>query len=211
MFTLVDKAEDDTRKNFPHYHKNIEHLTYLDVYRILSLFNVTNPAIQHAIKKLLVPGRRGAKDLERDLREAIVSINRALQMIAEDQLQRMGEAPPHPQTVQVLSPLEVQIPPVPQRRWLVSYGLMKGPKLGEFLVTAFNKTEALFVAYGDISKTTELNTASLNYEVQELPEEFQFDSRGYLHVDALGVDGVNDALRLRVSDAKRGPSWKERT
>lgn len=75
---------DDTRANYPHYHKDVAHLQYIDVYRVLALFNVTNPAIAHAVKKLLVPGRRGAKDVQKDLREAVVSINRALQMMAED-------------------------------------------------------------------------------------------------------------------------------
>lgn len=68
-----------------HYFKDVAHLREIDVYRVIELFNVTNPCIQHAIKKLLVPGGRGAgKEYERDLREAADSINRALQMIAED-------------------------------------------------------------------------------------------------------------------------------
>lgn len=68
-----------------HYYKDVTHLKTVDVYRVLKLFNVTDPCIQHAIKKLLVAGGRGAgKNTERDLREAVDSINRALQMIAED-------------------------------------------------------------------------------------------------------------------------------
>lgn len=68
-----------------HYFKNVEHLKTVDVYRVLELFNVVNPCLQHAIKKLLVAGGRGAgKNIEQDLREAIDSINRALQMIEED-------------------------------------------------------------------------------------------------------------------------------
>ena len=31
----------------------------VDVYDVLMVFNVTNPATQHAIKKLLMPGSRG--------------------------------------------------------------------------------------------------------------------------------------------------------
>ena len=69
---------------YDHYHKNVSHLGTIDVYRVLDLFGVTHPAIQHAAKKLLCAGQRGAKDYERDLREAVDSINRALQMIAED-------------------------------------------------------------------------------------------------------------------------------
>lgn len=68
-----------------HYYKDVSHLKDIDVYRVLKLFNVTDPCVQHAVKKLLVAGGRGAgKDIERDLREAADSINRALQMIAED-------------------------------------------------------------------------------------------------------------------------------
>jgi hypothetical protein len=62
----------------------VSHLKEIDVYRVLDLFAVTNPSIQHATKKLLCAGGRGAKDFEKDLREAVDSINRALQMIAED-------------------------------------------------------------------------------------------------------------------------------
>ena len=74
-----------TARKHPHYFKDVSHLKDIDVYRVLKLFNVTDPCIQHAVKKLLVAGGRGAgKDIERDLREAVDSLNRALQMIAED-------------------------------------------------------------------------------------------------------------------------------
>lgn len=69
----------------PHYHKDVRHLETIDVYRVLSLFNVTDPCLQHAIKKLLVAGGRGAgKSMEKDLRESVDSINRALEMLKED-------------------------------------------------------------------------------------------------------------------------------
>ncbi len=67
-----------------HYFKSVAHLTHIDVYRVLALFEVTDPSIQHAVKKLLCAGKRGQKDVGRDYQEAIDSINRALQMIAED-------------------------------------------------------------------------------------------------------------------------------
>ena len=67
-----------------HYFKDVAHLKQVDVYRVLDLFAVTSPSIQHAVKKLLCAGSRGAKDYEKDLREAVDSIRRALQMIAED-------------------------------------------------------------------------------------------------------------------------------
>lgn len=48
----------------------------VDVYRTLSAFNVTNPACQHAIKKLLCMGLRGHKDVITDLNDAIDSLNK---------------------------------------------------------------------------------------------------------------------------------------
>ena len=54
-----------------HYFKNVRHLDGIDVYRVLELFNVTDPCLQHAIKKLLCAGGRGAKDIEQDVQEAI--------------------------------------------------------------------------------------------------------------------------------------------
>ena len=47
---------------YPHYHKNVAHLKYVDVYRVIELFDVKDHAIGHAIKKLLCSGERGAKD-----------------------------------------------------------------------------------------------------------------------------------------------------
>ena len=69
----------------PHYHKDVRHLQTIDVYRVLALFNVTDPCIQHAVKKLLVAGGRGAgKDITRDVQEAIDSLNRFMEMKVED-------------------------------------------------------------------------------------------------------------------------------
>ena len=51
-----------------------------DVYSVLAAFHVTCPAIQHAIKKLLMPGQRGRKVEIQDLDEALVSVSRAVDM-----------------------------------------------------------------------------------------------------------------------------------
>lgn len=52
----------------------------IDIYDVLKAWNVTNPAIQHAIKKLLQPGDRGHKDKLTDLREASKSIDRGIEL-----------------------------------------------------------------------------------------------------------------------------------
>jgi len=55
----------------------------IDVYDVLWAFDVINPAIQHAIKKLLKGGERGYKDESQDYKEAVQSINRAIELIKE--------------------------------------------------------------------------------------------------------------------------------
>lgn len=93
---------EDARAAHPHYHKPVGHLKYIDVYRVLALFEVTDPAVQHAIKKLLVPGKRGAgKSREQDIREAVTSLNRALQMIAEDDVVARTPEPARPRACAV--------------------------------------------------------------------------------------------------------------
>lgn len=52
----------------------------VDVYCVLRAFGVTCPAQQHAIKKLLLPGKRGKGDFEQDMREAIIAIQRAIEL-----------------------------------------------------------------------------------------------------------------------------------
>lgn len=69
-----------------HYFKDVSHLQTVDVYRLLQLFNVVNPAIAHAAKKLLVAGGRGAgKDIDKDIQEAIDTLVRWQEMRLEDQ------------------------------------------------------------------------------------------------------------------------------
>lgn len=73
------------RAKHSHYHKSVEGFDYIDVYRVLQLFNVTDPCIQHAVKKLLVAGGRGAgKDISRDIKEAIDSLHRWQEMRSEE-------------------------------------------------------------------------------------------------------------------------------
>lgn len=51
---------------------------------LLKLFDVTDPCLQHAIKKLLVAGGRGQKDISKDIQEAIVTLTRWQQMQEEE-------------------------------------------------------------------------------------------------------------------------------
>jgi hypothetical protein len=57
----------------------------VDVYRVLVLFAVADPCLQHAIKKLLVAGGRGGgKDISRDIQEAIDTLERWKEMRDEE-------------------------------------------------------------------------------------------------------------------------------
>lgn len=56
------------------------HGVEVDVYDVLVAWNVTCPATQHAIKKLLMPGQRGNKDKLQDLEEAGKAIERAIEL-----------------------------------------------------------------------------------------------------------------------------------
>lgn len=72
-----------------HYKKDVSRLETLDVYRVIDLFEVTHPALQHALKKILAAGKRGAKDDARDVQEAIDSLERWQEMRNEDAPKRM--------------------------------------------------------------------------------------------------------------------------
>lgn len=51
-----------------------------DVYDVLYSFGVSCPATAHAVKKMLMPGMRGAKTRLQDLKEARDSLDRAIEM-----------------------------------------------------------------------------------------------------------------------------------
>lgn len=71
---------------YPHYFKALPAgCTHIDVYRVLSLFEVSDPALQHAVKKLLCAGSRGAKDQAQDIAEAIATLQRWQQMREEEE------------------------------------------------------------------------------------------------------------------------------
>nr|QMP82912.1 MAG: hypothetical protein [Caudoviricetes sp.] len=72
-------------KEYSHYYKKVPY-SHIDVYRVLELFEVVDPAIQHAIKKLLVAGGRGHKNIEKDIDEAIVSLTRWKEMREEEKV-----------------------------------------------------------------------------------------------------------------------------
>lgn len=78
ILTSASNYQDNAPKTNK-YLKSVRGIT-IDVYDVLKAFNVTNPATQHAIKKLLAAGNRGYKNTVQDLNEAIESILRAIEL-----------------------------------------------------------------------------------------------------------------------------------
>lgn len=74
---------DELENNRSKYHREIKKGVLVDVYDVLSAFEVINPAMQHALKKMLEPGKRGVKDTVQDMKEAIQSIERAIELEQE--------------------------------------------------------------------------------------------------------------------------------
>lgn len=75
-----EAIEKDLAEHSNKYMKEIKPGVFVDVYDVLKAFDVTCPALQHAVKKLLMPGSRGHKDFAQDLNEAIEAINRSKEL-----------------------------------------------------------------------------------------------------------------------------------
>ena len=56
----------------------------IDVYRIIEIFEITCPAAQHILKKVIATGKRGHKDLETDWQDIVDSAQRKIEMLKED-------------------------------------------------------------------------------------------------------------------------------
>lgn len=67
-----------------HYYKDVSKLDVIDVYRIIDLYNITDPCDQHALKKILCPGERGHKDIIQDTQDVIDTMRRKLEMFSEN-------------------------------------------------------------------------------------------------------------------------------
>lgn len=63
-----------------HYFKDVSKLEVIDVYAVLELFGVTNPCMQHIVKKALCTGKRGHKDFAKDLQDIADTANRAVEL-----------------------------------------------------------------------------------------------------------------------------------
>ena len=79
--------------SYEKYFKDVSGYDAVDVYRVHRIFGLGDEVLCHASKKLLLSGvRTGGKTLEQDVREARDSLNRWLEMLAED----LGNKPEWP-------------------------------------------------------------------------------------------------------------------
>ena len=76
-FIYINTIKEDKPKN--KYHRDLKGVT-VDVYDVLKAFEVTDPALQHLIKKALCAGLRGHKNKEQDLQDILDSAKRAVEL-----------------------------------------------------------------------------------------------------------------------------------
>ena len=78
MQEVLSKPKNPTKEvKHSHYRKSVEGLDYIDIYRVCRLFGVEDNShcLHHAIKKLLMSGKRGSKSKIKDITEARDSLN----------------------------------------------------------------------------------------------------------------------------------------
>ena len=74
---IFTQNEEQKPKN--KYHRYLKGVT-VDVYDVLKAFEVTDPALQHLIKKALCAGLRGHKNKDQDLQDILDSAKRAVEL-----------------------------------------------------------------------------------------------------------------------------------
>lgn len=70
--------DDETQQKHSHYFKDVSDVAQIDVYDVLLRFGVTDPCLQHIVKKALCAGNRGHKDFKLDLQDIADTAQRAL-------------------------------------------------------------------------------------------------------------------------------------
>jgi len=61
---------------YPHYFKDVSNVDAIDLYHVAKLYEINDPALFHALKKIACAGKRGAKDQAQDVQEAIDALKR---------------------------------------------------------------------------------------------------------------------------------------
>ena len=73
-------AEIEQVRKHRHYFKDVSNIAEIDIYTVLKLFEVTDPCLQHIVKKALCAGKRGHKDMMEDLQNIVDTAIRAVEL-----------------------------------------------------------------------------------------------------------------------------------
>ena len=79
IYISTTEYEEEKQKPKNKYHRDLKGVT-VDVYDVLKAFEVTDPALQHLIKKALCAGLRGHKNKDQDLQDILESAKRAVEL-----------------------------------------------------------------------------------------------------------------------------------
>ena len=69
------RSIEEARKH-SHYFKDVSGVDAIDLYHVARLYDIADPALFHAFKKIACAGKRGAKDQAQDVQEAIDALKR---------------------------------------------------------------------------------------------------------------------------------------
>jgi len=76
----VSEQNQSVERKHSHYFKDVSGVDQIDVYAVLRLFEVTDPCLQHIVKKALCAGKRGAKDWAKDVQEIADTAQRLIEL-----------------------------------------------------------------------------------------------------------------------------------
>lgn len=81
VVAMTKRLEVHTRdmqrvSKYPQYFKDVSDISAIDLYQIAKLYEINDPALFHAFKKIVCAGKRGAKDQAQDVQEAIDALAR---------------------------------------------------------------------------------------------------------------------------------------
>ena len=70
------RVAEQSERTYPHYFKDVSGVDAIDLYHVARLYEINDPALFHAFKKIACAGKRGAKDRAQDVQEAIDALKR---------------------------------------------------------------------------------------------------------------------------------------
>lgn len=73
-----EKPTLEAKEKYPHYYIDVTDYDFIDLYRLFRAFGTEDHEIEHSIKKLLVSGKRGAKNSVQDIKEARATLDRLI-------------------------------------------------------------------------------------------------------------------------------------